>query len=237
VLIPVEPFLMGDNTDPLASPQSQIDLPAYRISLYPITNEQFAQFIGQTNRAAGSELLWEGNRPPPDRLRYPVTGVTWQEALAFCQWLAELTERPYTLPNEAQWEKAARGVDGRLYPWGNEWDPARCNSDLDEVTAVDAFPPQSPYDCYDMVGNAREWTTTLWGDNPRQPADRYRYPWAEDGRDDLNAPLTTRRIYRGGRGDGPTAYRCSRRNAYLPTRAGPRQQRHGFRVVLLRTEV
>jgi formylglycine-generating enzyme required for sulfatase activity len=236
VLIPAGPFLMGNDDDTLAAPQTQVDLSAYRISLYPITNEQFAQFIRQTNRVASSEMLWEGNRPPHDRLRHPVMGVTWQEAVAFCQWLTDLTERPYILPSEAQWEKAARGVDGRLYPWGNEWDPACCNSDWEEITAVDAFPPQSDFGCYDMVGNAREWTTTLWGDAPREPADYYRYPWTEDGRDNLDAPLTTRRIYRGGRGDGPTAYRCSRRNAYLPTRAGPRQQRHGFRVVLLRTE-
>jgi formylglycine-generating enzyme required for sulfatase activity len=232
VLIPAGPFLMGDDNDPLAMPQTQIDLPAYRISSYSITNEQFAQFIRQTNRAASSDLLWEGNRPPHDRRRYPVMGVTWQEAVAFCQWLTDLTERPYALPNEAQWEKAARGVDGRLYPWGNEWDPARCNSDWEEITAVDAFSPQSDFGCYDMVGNAREWTSTLWGDAPREPANHYRYPWIADGRDDLDAPLTTRRIYRGGRGTGEAAYYCSKRGALLPDQSGPRRNRHGFRIVL-----
>jgi formylglycine-generating enzyme required for sulfatase activity len=233
VLIPAGPFLMGDNDMSHAAPQTAVDLPTYAIGLYPVTNEQFAEFVQQSGRLASSDLLWEGNRPPRDQLRHPVTGVTWQEALAYCQWLAELTERPYSLPNEAQWEKAARGVDGRLYPWGNEWEDGRCNDDLAVVTAVDAFPPQSPYGCYDMVGNGREWTTTLWGDNPREPESLYRYPWVGDGRrDSLNAPSTTRRIFRGGRGDDFSAYRCSRRGALLPDQSGPRRNRHGFRVVL-----
>jgi formylglycine-generating enzyme required for sulfatase activity len=234
VLIPAGPFLMGDGDMPHAAPQTAVELSTYAIGLYPITNEQFAEFILQTGRLASSDLLWAGNRPPRDRLHHPVIGITWLEALAYCQWLADLTERPYTLPNEAQWEKAARGVDGRLYPWGNEWEDGRCNADLEAITVVDAFPPQSPYGCYDMVGNGREWTTTLWGDNPREPDALYQYPWQADGRrDSLNAPTTTRRIFRGGRGDELTAYRCSRRGTLLPDQSGPRRNRHGFRVVLL----
>lgn len=232
VLIPAGEFWMGSAADPLATPEHVVNLPAYRIGLFPITNDQFAQFIYQTKQAASPDLLWDGNQPSREQRRYPVVGVTWEEAIAYCAWLSQLTERPYTLPNEAQWEKAARGTDGRLYPWGNTWEPTLCNNNLNEYTAVDAFPPQSPYGCYDMVGNGREWTTTLWGSDSREPDPRYRYPWADDGRNDPTAPLTTRRIFRGGRGDEPTAYQCSRRGAYLPTRCGPRQQRHGFRIVL-----
>ena len=233
VEIPAGPFIMGAADDLLAAPLSAVDLPAYQIALYPVTNEQFAEFVQQTGRLVSSDLRWEGNRPPRERLRHPVTGVSWLEALAYCEWLSELTERPYTLPNEAQWEKAARGVDGRFYPWGNEWEDHRCNTDLEIETAVDAFPPQSPYGCYDMVGNGREWTTTLWGDSPREPDALYRYPWIADGRrDNLAAPPTTRRIFRGDRGEELTAYRCSARGHYAPNRSGPRQQRHGFRVVL-----
>ena len=215
------------------NPQTQIDLPAFLISLYPVTNEQFAEFIHQSGQLASSDLLWEGNRPPRDRLRHPVAGVTWLEALAYCEWLCEQTERSYTLPSEAQWEKAARGGDGRLFPWGNEWQPDRCNTNMEIITAVDAFPPQSAYGCYDMAGNVREWTSTLWGNSPQEPDALYAYPWTADGRrDNLTAPPTTRRIFRGGRGQAPNAYRCSARGHYAPGRSGPRQQRHGFRVVL-----
>jgi iron(II)-dependent oxidoreductase len=233
VLVPAGPFLMGDDDVSLTAPQSTIDLPAYLISLFPITNEQFAEFIHQTGSVASSTLLWDGNRPPRDRLRHPVGGVTWLEALAYCDWLRETTDKPYTLPNEAQWEKAARGADGRLFPWGNEWQADHCNTDFGVITAVDAFPPQSAYGCYDMVGNVREWTSTLWGDSPHEPDVLYSYPWAADGRrDNLRAPSSTRRIFRGGQGAGPDAYRCSTRGHYAPSRSGPRQQRHGFRVVL-----
>ncbi|MEI2610482.1 MAG: SUMF1/EgtB/PvdO family nonheme iron enzyme [Candidatus Promineifilaceae bacterium] len=232
IYIPAGTFLMGDNDVLLTAPQSRVYLPAYRISRYPITNEQFYHFIHTAGRVASKELLWNGNQPPLDQLRPPVIGVTWQEALAYCQWLSNQTGKQYELPGEAHWEKAARGEDGRLYPWGNSWDTDLCNNNLDVITAVDVFPAQSPYGCYDMVGNAREWTTTLWGDSPSKPNERYGYPWANDGRDNLSAPLTIRRIYRGGRGDSPTVYRCSTRGAYLPQRVGPRQQRHGFRVIL-----
>jgi formylglycine-generating enzyme required for sulfatase activity len=233
VYIPDGPFLMGDDDNPLTAPQSRVHLPAFRMGRYPITNEQFAQFIRLTGHIAAPDLLWHGNQPPLDQQRHPVTGVTWDEAMAYCQWLSEQTGRLYTLPSEAQWEKAARGTDGRLYPWGHEWVADRCNSDENVLTAVDTFPAQSPYSCYDMVGNAREWTTTLWGISPRKPDDHYSYPWANDGRDDLSVPRTTRRVFRSGRGDSPNAYRCSMRGSYLPNRSGPSQLRHGFRVVLL----
>jgi formylglycine-generating enzyme required for sulfatase activity len=236
VLIPAGEFWMGADEAGVADPEHVVGLPAYRLGVYPITNEQFAQFVRQTKRVASPDWLWDGNQPARGELKHPVMGVTWQEALAYCGWLSEVTERPYALPSEAQWEKGARGTDGRLYPWGNVWEPARCNDQLGMVTAVDAFPPQSPYGCGDMVGNAREWTTTLWGTAPREPAELYRYPWREDGRDDVTAPPTTRRVFRGGQGDAPTAYQCHMRGAFLPTKGGPRPQRHGFRVVLLMGE-
>ena len=236
VLIPAGPFLMGCDADPLAAPRHTVDLPAYWIGVYPVTNAQYAHFIWKTKRVAGKELLWLGNTPAPGQERRPVAGVSWCDALAYCDWLSAQTGRRYALPSEAQWEKAARGADGRLYPWGDAWDPDRCNSDPDGLTAVDAFPAQSAYGCYDMAGNAREWTTTLWGIKPGEPEERYRYPWANDGRDDLTAPPTTRRVFRGGRGDAPAAYRCSARGAYLPQKSGPPNQRHGFRVILLPAE-
>ena len=234
VLIPAGQFIMGsDEHDPAEAPQHVVELPAYRIGRFPVTNEEFAHFIWQTGRVAAKELLWDGNQPPPDQLLHPVLGVTWFEALAYCQWLSQATGRDYSLPSEAQWEKAARGTDGRFYPWGNDWQEDRCNHDPDLVTAVNAFPPQSAYGCYDMVGNAREWTTTLWGTTSREPDTRYRYPWQADIHDSLQAPATTRRIFRGGRSSDLTDYRCSKRGSYLPERSGPRRNRHGLRVMQL----
>jgi hypothetical protein len=113
-LIPAGKFIMGSDSHDLAeSPQHTVELPAYRLGLYPVTNEEFAHFIRITSRIAAKELLWQGNQPPLDRLRHPVLGVTWLEALAYCHWLSKETGRVYSLPSEAQWEKAARGTDGR----------------------------------------------------------------------------------------------------------------------------
>ena len=120
---------------------------------------------------------WSSSTPPPDKLNHPVQGVRWSDALAYCEWLREETGRPYSLPSEAQWEKAARGTDGRSYPWGDEWEADRCNHQSDETTAVDAFPAQSSYGCFDLVGNIREWTRTIWGVTRPRPDDKFRYPW------------------------------------------------------------
>ncbi len=228
VLIPAGTFLMGSAEED--SPYT-IDLPIFRMGIYPITNDQYTQFLWKTGRVANKEMLWDGNKPSADRLRHPVMGVTWYDAMDYCRWLCEETGRDYTLPSEAQWEKGARGTDGRFYPWGNDWEPDRCNRELDTVTAVSTYPPQTPYGCYDMVGNLREWTTTLWGNSPQQPDPRYHPPWQADSRDDLTAPATTRRIFRGGHGNTADHYRCRQRSSYLPDRPGPRRQRHGFRVI------
>lgn len=225
-------FLMGDNDIQHAVPLHEVTIPAYAIGIYPVTNEEFAYFIQKMGRLAAKELLWDSNQPSEKQRRLPVTGVSWYEAKAYCDWLSEATKRSYSLPNEAQWEKAARGTDGRFYPWGNQWEPTRCNSDLNQLVAVDAFEAQSTYGCYDMVGNAREWTTTLWGTTPQEPDERYLSPWAADGRDNQAALSVVRRIYRGGRGETAVSFRCAQRGSYLPERPGPRRQRHGFRVVL-----
>ncbi len=231
VLIPSAPFIMGSDVDePEEAPCHVVNLPDFYIGMYPITNAQFAQFIWKTGRAADGALLWNGNEPAEDKLQHPVTGVTWVEAVAYCAWLAEETGRSYTLPSEAQWEKAARGVNGRLFPWGDEWDSARCNAEYDTLTPVGAFPVQSEYGCCDMVGNGREWTASIWGENSRQPDKIATYPWQDDRRNDLSEPSTTRRIFRGGGAKQPHDFRCTARGGYLPEKRGPKRNRHGFRV-------
>lgn len=235
--IPAGPFLMGsDGDDPAEAPRHTVELPAYRLGLTPVTNDQYARFLWAGGGVAGSALLWDGNRPPDGQGDRPVLGVTWTDALAYCRWLAAATGRAYTLPSEAQWEKAARGPDGRLYPWGDTWDPDRCNPSFTTITAVRAYPPQSVHGLYDLVGNGREWTLSLWGRDPVTPDPAYVYPWRPDRRNDPAAPLTTRRVYRGGRSATPRGFRCSARGHHDPTAPGPRANRIGFRVALLKDE-
>ena len=116
-----------------------------------------------------------------------MVNVSWQDAQAYCQWLSEKTGKSYRLPSEAEWEKAARGADGRVYPWGNEWDAAKCNtreSKIQGTSPVGQFSTlgDSPSGCADMVGNVWEWTLSLWG--PDSDSPKYRYPYdPADGRE------------------------------------------------------
>lgn len=231
------PFLMGNppgkDVPDSETPQGEIYLLDYAIGTYPVTNEQYAEYIRHTKRLIAPEAGWEGQTPPPGRDKYPVAGVTWYEALAYCAWLSERTGRSYTLPSEAQWEKAARGTDGRIYPWGNTWDAGRCHHGSEQTGPVDAYPAQSVYGCFDMVGNVREWTSTLWGEKRLAPDPKFRYPWTNDEREDLQAPSHIYRVYRGGAAaDKREQLRCSARNGYAPDQLGPPFKRHGFRVAL-----
>jgi formylglycine-generating enzyme required for sulfatase activity len=188
------PFIMGSEGDPDAwedeSPQHEQSIPhAYRISKYPITNGQYAAFVqegGYDNPDYWTEAGWQekGGRTGPQILggvynlpNHPVVMVSWYEALAFCRWLDEqLHQRgglskgeQVTLPTEAEWEKAARGTDGRRYPWGGEPDPNRANYDetgIGTTSVVGIFPGgETPYGCLDMSGNVWEWCRTKWMDN------------------------------------------------------------------------
>ena len=132
------------------------------ISVTPVTNAQYYEFV----RATGHRYPagWRGMMPPypvadGDK---PVTGVNFRDSVDFAAWLGA------RLPTRAEYEKASRGEDGRLFPWGNEFDPKRCNtqeSEQDELTPVDAFPDgASPYGVLDLVGNAWEWVDERRGE-------------------------------------------------------------------------
>lgn len=190
VRIPAGTFLMGSvpERDPNAKeneiPQITVDLPQYWIGKYPVTVGEYRAFVqggGYDERRwwieAGWEVRQKENWTAPrfwddeqwtgdDRL--PVIGVSWYEAWAYAQWLAEMTGDAYLLPTEAEWEKAARGTDGRIYPWGDKFDKAKCNTDesgIKHTTPVGQYSPQgdSPYGCADMAGNVWEWCLTKWG--------------------------------------------------------------------------
>jgi formylglycine-generating enzyme required for sulfatase activity len=239
ISIPPGAFVMGselgDNVPAEETPQHEFNLPAYEIGKFSVTNEQYAEFVKQTSTSISQKAGWllarVGKTPPQGKLNHPVVGISWDEALAYCRWLSQQTGRQYRLPTEAEWEKAARGTDdNRLYPWGNEWDPQRCHCRGQDTKPVDEFKPQSPYQCYDMVGNVWEWTSTIWGNDRAKPD--YTYPYQRDGRDSLEASQQLYREYRVCRGgsyrDQPSRLRCSVRARYA---ADSQNGRRGFRVV------
>lgn len=158
IWVPPGPFLMGSDRaiDSQASdnelPQHQVTLPGYWIGRYPVTVAQFKAFVEESgHRPADRDSL----RGPDD---HPVVNVTWHDALAYCRWLGAKTGLLVTLPSEAEWEKAARGTDGGIYPWGNDPpDDSRCNfgGRVGQTTPVGRYSPRggSPYGCADMAGN------------------------------------------------------------------------------------
>ncbi len=237
ILIPKGPFFMGSlnagDAPAHETPQHTVNLPAYRIGKYPVTNSQYEEFVREKQIAVAPVTGWNGQRVPPGLENHPVIGVTWYEALNYCQWLREKTGRNYSLPTEAQWEKACRGENGFLYPWGNELEAGRCNHGCASIAAVDAYQPQNELGCFDMVGNIRQWTCSLWGEKLSQPDARYLYPWKDDQRNSLSANRQIRRVVRGSSmRDAVTALRCSARSGQLPDDPGLPGLRHGFRVVM-----
>ena len=153
VTVPAGPFLMGQDDGPRSSqPQRVVYLDAFAIDRMEVTHAAFAEFLAETGYRA---LGWEERFLQEPHATEPVVGVLWREAEAYCRWAGK------RLPTEAEWEKAARGADGRLYPWGNHWDPAYANtveSGHGGVLPVGSFPKgASPYGALDLAGNVTEW--------------------------------------------------------------------------------
>jgi len=155
VTVPAGPFTMGTNifrADDQDKPEHRVTLPAYRIAKYPVTNAQYARFLAETGHRPPSS--WEKGEIPRGTKLQPVTLVSWYDADAYCRWANA------RLPSEAEWEKAARGNDGRRWPWGNDMDPARLNTyySVGHPTPVTRYPQgASPYGAMDMAGNVYEW--------------------------------------------------------------------------------
>jgi formylglycine-generating enzyme required for sulfatase activity len=172
VLVPAGPFVMGtDRTDATgdaadlglpytwysdATPRHTVDLPAFYIDRYELTNARYLTFLNETELPFKEPYGWHDNHPADGTGDYPVTGLNWYEAYLVCQHFGK------RLPSEAEWEKAARGTDGRLYPWGTEFDAGRANvatGSSGHLMPVGSFPQgASPYGVEDMIGNAWEWT-------------------------------------------------------------------------------
>ena len=188
--IPAGKFLMGSQKDNKRAnddeqPQHAVDIPYdYWMTHFLVTVAEYSE--GYKNK---------GMQKQRD---HPAVGVSWKDAMEYCQWRDRLTKGKLPegyclrLPTEAEWEKAARGADGREWPWGNEFDKNKCNSlegGIGGTTPVGLYSPQgdSPYGCADMAGNVWEWTHSLYKPYP------YR---ADDGREDGTASGS--RVLRGG---------------------------------------
>ncbi len=108
-------------------PASMVRVAPFAIGRYPVTNAQYAAFVETTGHPA-PEHFGDWGLPPPGKEDHPVVNVSWLDAIAFTEWLGRESSRSVRLPTEVEWEKAARGADGRLWPWGDEWDPVRANT-------------------------------------------------------------------------------------------------------------
>ena len=222
--------LPGEGIPEYERPQHEVILPAYRIGKYPLTNREFEEFLRQNKILASHTMGWDGQKVPKGLEEHPVTGVTWYEALAYCNWLSEYTGHKYTLPNEAQWEKACRGGNKTIYPWGDEFDSTRCNHAQPSVAGVKKHLEQNDYGCYDFIGNVRQWTCSLWGEGRMEPDPMFSYPWKDDRRNDLNANGQIRRILRGSSFNSDFKYlRCSVRSGQLPNSTNG----YSFRVAIV----
>ncbi|MFI7677200.1 SUMF1/EgtB/PvdO family nonheme iron enzyme [Actinophytocola sp. NPDC049390] len=142
-------FLSGPSNEP-------IWLPTFYIDVYPVTNDEYARFVAATGHTPPQD--WEDGRPATDRGDHPVVFVTWSDAAAYAEWAGK------SLPTGQQWEKAARGTRGTVYPWGDQTTPAKCNvreNGVGSTTAVECYQSGvSPYGVFDMCGNVWEWCSS-----------------------------------------------------------------------------
>ncbi len=239
VEIPAGPFLMGSDkavdsrADDDETPQITVDLPTYYMARYPITYRQYQAFIDAPDGFHNLQW-WEGLAADDDHKsqpgeqyfkfwNHPRENVSWYDAMAFCRWLSAKLGYEVRLPTEAEWEKAARGSDGRIYPYGNEFDAAKGNTNetgIGQTSAVGIFPDEElPYGLLDMSGNVYEWCITKWG---------WKY---EDGVEAMdNTPEESdRRVLRGGAwADYADGARCAARLGSPPRY---RDRYGGFRVI------
>lgn len=231
ILIPEGEYLMGSPDESGKDdehPQKKVYLDAFYMYKYEVTNGQFNKFVKKTGHKP--RFGWE-NYFKPGLERHPVVFVTWEDAQIYCKWAKA------QLPTEAQWEKAARGTDGRKYPWGNSWSGKRCNWWKEPLATgmagsyairgtvpVGSFPLGiSPYGLCDMAGNAMEWCND-WYD------DKY---YSVSSSNNPKGPTTGReRVLRGGSwyNDVKACMRCANRWRWYPERGN---KDIGFRCIVM----
>jgi len=163
VYVPAGEFIIGWDKE---NRPVQISTGAFYVDKYEVTNENYKKFIDATGHRPPKHPgkskydIWQGNDYPADLAKHPVVNVSWEDAAAYARWSGK------RLPSEIEWEKAARGIDGRLYPWGNKFEENRCNAGAfgrkGTSPAGSYSNGISPYGCFDMAGNVWEWSSTLY---------------------------------------------------------------------------
>lgn len=147
----------------IEQPQHIVEIPGFEIAAAPITNAEYNLFVWETNYKPPK--YWFGFKFPEGLGDHPVVGVTKEDAEAYIQWVNSELKTNFRLPTELEWERAARGDDARIYPWGDVFDPWRCNtleSGKKLTTPIASYSPggDSPFGVTDMVGNVWEWTSS-----------------------------------------------------------------------------
>lgn len=202
VLIPAGEFPMGSDAGEFdEAPPHRVYLDASYIDKYEVTNAQYKEFVDATKRRAPDNWGW--GLYPPGRENKPVSCVSWIDANAYCRWAGK------RLPTEAEWERAARGPNGRTYPWGEEADSTRCNyrydllSSLDDTAPVGSYPAGvSVYGVHDLAGNIWEWVSDWYDPKYYQKSPSRNPKGPEKGR------------FRGFRGGGWTCTPYYLRSTY-----------------------
>jgi formylglycine-generating enzyme len=176
-------FAMGDNGSTFSKPKHRISVDTFFIDKYEVTNRQYQKFV--IDRGYQPPESWSGTDYPTGLTFYPVTGVTWYDAVVYCEWAGK------RLPSEAEWELACKGPDDRLYPWGQESGSRYANTaelSCGTPTTVGSFLPIIDGQLADLSGNVNEWTYSIF-----RP-----YPYsASDGRESSNGN-NEKRVIRGG---------------------------------------
>ena len=235
LLVDAGKFTMGSNEyHDREKPERVYYLKDFQIGKYPVTNEEYGEFIADEGYkrkefwAGGWQWKMEENINEPlfwdDEIykgaNFPVVGVSWYEARAYANWLSDKTGERYRLPKEFEWEKAARGTRGRLYPWGDYFDKNLCNSSelewLLRSSPVGIFPGgRSTYECLDMAGNVWEWCSDQYEEGNSKECE--------------GSKSKVCRVVRGGSWHNPAdECRASYRRGYHPTY---RLEYFGFRLV------
>ncbi|MCB0256689.1 MAG: SUMF1/EgtB/PvdO family nonheme iron enzyme [Anaerolineae bacterium] len=238
VPVPAGEFLMGSDkrVDRRAGkgelPQHRVHLDAYWMGRYPVTNAQYRRFISETGFDPPDS--WVSLGPPTAEGDLPVREITWADARRFCFWLSWKTGQYACIPGEAEWEKAARGTDGRIWPWGNErpnpksFSPNSFAAGYKQALGLYSPATDSPYGCVDMVTNVLEICNTVRYLGALRPS---KYPYVlTDGRESASY-----RLDRALRGGGLSSQfnldrmRCAERNWLDPTAVLPSV---GFRAMV-----
>lgn len=211
ILVPTGEFTMGSNAygRDNEAPTHRVYLDSFYMDKYEVTIFQYAKFLDAEQR---EPLMWWNEVSPRSDGDRPVIGVNWYDADAYCRWAGK------RLPTEAEWEKAARGTDGRNYPWGNE-EPTNRHANFgkccdwkgyETLTEVGSFEQgKGPYGTYDMAGNVWEWVSDWYDEN---------YYKGSPDRNPTGPSKGSKKVLRGGSwGDGALVLRDTLRNGGNPT--------------------